>query len=31
LVGSVGRRTSDFSAAPSIVRRLNLGERIIRE
>ncbi len=31
LVGSVARRTSDLSAALSIVRRLNLGERIIRE
>ena len=31
LVGSLSRRTSDLSAALSIVRRLNLGERVIKE
>jgi tetratricopeptide (TPR) repeat protein len=31
LVGSASRRTSDLSAALSIVRRLNLGERMIKE
>jgi tetratricopeptide (TPR) repeat protein len=31
LVGTLSRRTSDLSAALSIVRRLNLGERMIRE
>jgi tetratricopeptide (TPR) repeat protein len=31
LVGTLSRRTSDLSAALSIVRRLNLGERKIKE